>query len=259
MRSRFRFSGIIILTMTLSAGCSILKPTPLRVAISSSSENYENWIKRTEPSAVLINFKGMEAGPAGSLLESCDGLLLTGGVDVEPALYGKTCDTSLCKTDPERDALEMALIRKAINLQIPVIGICRGQQILNVATGGTLFTHIPADCPSTVIHRSEDNANCLHQVKIDTASNLNKICQVSGGLVNSSHHQAVEVTSDVFKAVAWSDDGIIEAIEYVNPEGKPYLQAVQWHPERMDPSSPLSTTLMKSFITAMEESRKAKK
>lgn len=255
----FRFLGIIIITMTFIAGCSTKKEEPLRIALSSSSENYENWIRRSDSLAVLIDFKNMPVDSAEMLLETCDGLLLTGGEDVNPARYGSAADSSRCEMNPSRDTLEYALIRKAMKLKMPILGICRGQQILNVAMGGSLIVDIPADKPSNVIHRCEDYKDCNHVVKVDTASNLYHITKAAGGIVNTNHHQAIRNISSAFRAVAWAEDGIIEAIEYGNPKGNPFLQAVQWHPERMDSMSPLSTPLMKGFLDASKRYMEAKK
>lgn len=253
------YLGIIIVTMTLIAGCSTKKEESLRIALSSSSENYENWIKRSDSLATPVDFKGMPVDSAEWLLESCDALLLTGGEDVVPARYGMPGDSSRCETNPSRDTLEIALIRKAMKLKMPILGVCRGQQILNVAMGGTLIVDIPADVPSAIVHRCDDYNNCNHPVRIDTTSSLFKITRAAGGIVNTNHHQAVKYISSAFRAVAWSEDGIIEAIEYGSPEGNPFLQAVQWHPERMDPMNPLSTSLMNSFLDASKRFVEARK
>jgi putative glutamine amidotransferase len=245
--------------MTFIAGCSTKKEEPLRIALSSSSENYENWIKRSDSLAVPVDFKGLTVDSAEMLLETCDGLLLTGGEDVNPARYGKTGDSSRCEINSSRDTLEIALIHKAMKMRIPILGVCRGQQILNIAMGGSLIVDIPTDKPSNVVHRCEDYTNCDHVIRIDTTSNLYRITKAAGGIVNTNHHQAVDRMSSAFRPVAWTEDGIIEAIEYGNPKGNSYLQAMQWHPERMDPMNPLSTELMKSFIEASKKYMEAKK
>lgn len=255
----FRFLGIIIITMIFITSCSNKKEEPLRIALSSSSENYVNWIKRADSLAVPVDFKGMPVDSAEMLLESCDGLLLTGGEDVDPARYGRAGDRSLCEINDDRDTLEFALIRKAMKLKMPILGVCRGQQILNVAMGGSLIVDIPTEKPSSVVHRCEDYKNCTHVVRIDTSSNLYKITKAAGGIVNTNHHQAINNVSSAFLPVAWSEDDIVEAIEYGNPSGNPYLQAVQWHPERMDAMNPLSTSLIRSFINASKGFMVAKK
>ena len=243
-KSIFLFLSIFILLTS----CHTPKKEPLRIALSSATANYEKWIHRTDSTVVTVNFDKMPIDAALKLLASCDGLLLTGGEDVVPAYYGKTADSARCETNPRRDSLEMALIRRAMELKMPVLGICRGQQILNVAMGGTLIVDIPADHPSAIHHKLEDYTKCYHHVALQKSSGLMTICKADTGWVTSNHHQAVEKLAPGFRAVAWSPDSIIEAIEYSNPGQKPFLQAVQWHPERMLPGNRLSDPIMKAFL-----------
>jgi putative glutamine amidotransferase len=118
--------------------------------------NYENWIHHADNSVILIDFKKMPVDSAKKVLLTCDGLLLTGGEDVVPSYYGKAADSLRCSTNPQRDSLEFALIQLAIKTGMPILGVCRGEQILNVALGGTLIIDIPTDHPSTVKHQMED-------------------------------------------------------------------------------------------------------
>jgi putative glutamine amidotransferase len=243
-----RFSVFALLCILLLGSCMTRRKAPLRIAISSASTNYINWIHRADTSVVVIDFDKMPVDSAIELLESCSGLLLTGGEDVVPAYYGKTADSGRCETNPKRDSLEFALIRKAIERGIPILGVCRGQQLLNVAMGGTLIVDIPTDHPSGIAHRCEDYLKCFHHVRVDKSSNLITICGTDTGWVTTNHHQAVEKLAPCFRAVAWADDRIIEAIEYSEKDKKPFLQAVQWHPERMAADNPLSMPLMRAFL-----------
>ena len=249
----FKSLVIFFCIAMLLVNCGNPKNKPLRIALSSATANYENWIHRSDSTAVLINLDKLPIDSALRLLASCDGILLTGGEDVVPSYYGKAGDSSRCESNPGRDSLEFALISKAIELQMPILGICRGQQILNVAMGGTLVVDIPSDLPSTTIHRCEDYAKCFHHVTLEKSSNLLKICQADTGWVTTNHHQAVEKIAPGLRAVAWSPDSIIEAIEYENPSKKPFLQAVQWHPERMASGSALSDPLMKAFLKSVKK------
>jgi putative glutamine amidotransferase len=246
-----RNSRIIVLLLCYSVlliSCNVKKKEPLRIALSSATDNYEKWIHRSDSTVVIVDFNKMRIGQAVQLLSACDGLLLTGGEDVVPSYYGKTADTARCETNPGRDSLEFALIRRAMELGMPILGICRGQQILNVAMGGTLIIDIPTDHPSTTMHQLKEYTKCFHHVTLNKSSNLRAIFQADTGWVTSNHHQAVEKIAPGFRAVAWSRDGIIEAIEYANPASKPFLQAVQWHPERMAADNALSDPLMKAFL-----------
>jgi gamma-glutamyl-gamma-aminobutyrate hydrolase PuuD len=145
-----------------------------------------------------------------------------------------------------------------MRLIMPVFGVCRGQQILNVALGGTLIIDIPTDHPGKVIHQQEDYLSCFHLVTLVKGSQLHNISKSDTGSVTSNHHQAIEKVAPGLKIVAWTTDSIPEAIEWSDPAGKPFLIAVQWHPERMDAKSPLSMPLMNAILDAARTFRKPK-
>lgn len=232
---------------------------PLRIALSSGSENYVNWVHRSDSTAEIVDFKGMEIDSALLLLSTCDAILFTGGEDVVPSYYGKSFDSARCETNPTRDSLEFSLIKESIRLQIPILGVCRGQQILNVAFGGTLIVDIPADHPGTVAHRCEDYLKCFHNVSILRPSLLSSIAGSDSGMVTTNHHQAIEKSAPGIRIVAWSNDSIAEAIEWTEPENKPFFLAVQWHPERMDTDNPLSMPLMNAFLKAAIKNKESEK
>ena len=250
----FLASGFIFL-----AGCktpSVEKP--LRIALSSASENYVNWIHRGDSMAEIVDLRGMPVDSANRLLATCDAIVFTGGEDVVPVYYGKENDSARCETNPGRDSLEFSLIKEAMRLKMPVFGVCRGQQILNAALGGTLIIDIPADHPGKVIHQCEDYIHCFHSVNVVKGSQLAKTAKADTGMVTTNHHQAIEKPAPGIQIVAWSADSIAEAMEWANPAGKPFLMAVQWHPERMDVNSPLSMPLMNAFLEAAVAYRKQK-
>lgn len=157
-------------------------------------------------------------------LRDLDGLLLTGGGDIEPNCYGQAPHPDVYGLDPARDAWELALVEQA---EVPVLGICRGSQLLNVAAGGTLVQHLPDR--TSIQHREMERKRALvHDVDVAPGSRLHAVV---GGLrisVNTLHHQAVDTVGEGLAAVAWAPDGTIEAIEAVGD--RPVL-AVQWHPE----------------------------
>jgi len=260
---RFFFRIALLLLMflgfTFIYGCKTTsEEKPLRIALSSGSDNYKNWIYRGDSMAEIIDFRGMQPDSALKLLASCDAIVFTGGEDVVPGYYGKDFDSARCETNPERDKLEFALIKESLRLQMPVFGVCRGQQILNVALGGKLIVDIPADHPGNVIHRCEDYLNCLHMVNVVKGSRLYKIANADTGMVTTNHHQAIEKSAPGIRITAWSADSIPEAIEWADPAGKAFLMAVQWHPERMNMNSPLSMPLMKSFLKAATDFKNTK-
>jgi putative glutamine amidotransferase len=163
--------------------------------------------------------------------EIIDGLLLTGGADVAPSLYGQEPVPELGEVVPERDIFELMITREFIKTGKPLLGICRGLQLLNVALGGSLYQDIPS-CykpESPVQHRQNVPASHnSHSVKVEPSSKLFSITSATEFLVNSFHHQAVKDPASSLKATAWSPDGIIEAAEGV---AYPFMLAVQWHPE----------------------------
>lgn len=165
---------------------------------------------------------------AVAALASGGGLILTGGEDVAPDRYGATPHPKLGRVDPARDAAELALIAAAREQRMPILAICRGIQILNVALGGTLYQDLESERPGTVNHAGETD----HTIRIAPDSAL---AAAFGGAadcarVNSRHHQAIRDLAPGLRAVAWSDDGLIEAVEPADPAA-PWMLAVQWHPE----------------------------
>jgi putative glutamine amidotransferase len=222
---------------------------PLTIVVSKLSPNYLNWIKSADSTVNVIDLYELSTDSALKILQTAHGVLITGGEDVYPAFYGKETDTARCdKPDRRRDTLEMALIKKAFDLKMPVFGICRGQQIINVVLGGTLIVDIPADLGTSIQHRCIDYLNCLHRITVADSSKLKHISGVKEGLVNSNHHQAIDQIAAGLKPVAFSDDNVIEAVEWKKPEGKSFLLAVQWHPERLTQNRGMSEPLSKQFL-----------
>ena len=166
-------------------------------------------------------------------LADCDGLLLTGGVDVAPSIYGEDRHPTV-ETDETRDAYELALAREALRRDLPVLAICRGAQVLNVAAGGTLIQDIPSSMPSAGEHQIERPKNAVaHTVVVETGTCLAHLLEnkLDGGRtipVNSRHHQSVKEVAPEFVVSATAPDGVIEAIE---KPAAPFCIGVQWHPE----------------------------
>ncbi|HTY58666.1 MAG TPA: gamma-glutamyl-gamma-aminobutyrate hydrolase family protein [Bacteroidota bacterium] len=174
----------------------------------------------------------------------CDALLLTGGGDIHPKFYSRDEDVALAReVKIGRDLFEFDVIREAMERGIPVLGICRGFQVFNVAMGGSLLPDIEAaGLPS---HRREDERDRMHGVRVVKGSLLHSITGETEGTVNSSHHQAVDAVGRGLKVAARSDDGVIEALEWEEPAGKPFLMLVQWHPERLgETEAPFSRNLI---------------
>lgn len=261
MRYRKFLQYIIpVIFLILIFGCSSSsEDNRFKIAISKGMPdehygNYGKWLKAADPSIEWVDMYHIPLDSALQLLEECSGLLISGGPDIYPGRYGQADDTVRCGSiDYRRDTLEFALIDKALEMDLPILGICRGEQILNVYFGGSLFVDIPTDYDTTIKHRCEEKDSCYHLVKIKQGSLLNDILNVTCGLVNSNHHQAVNRLADGLQILAKSEDGLTEAIGLSDPENRPFLLGVQWHPERMDLQNAISLTIAEEFIRHARE------
>lgn len=185
----------------------------------------------------------------------CDGVLLTGGDDIDPKLYAKDLPESLAKTvgplEPERDCWERGVIQEVFQQRKPLFGICRGHQMLNVVLGGTLLVDIPSQVPNALNHRQMDRkSDPVHNVHVRADSLLARITGQTAFDVNSTHHQAIGALAPKLQAVAQSADGIIEAAELKDATELPFLLTVQFHPERLLDRYALFLKLFKSFVVA---------
>ncbi len=169
----------------------------------------------------------LQAEEVADVITCLDGILFTGGGDVDPAHYATVAHAEVGGLDPERDVYELALARVAVQRGLPVFGICRGAQLLNVALGGTLVQHLP-DVTSLEHRAKEQWAEAVHTVRVLGGSRLAGAVRKEIVGVNSLHHQAVDVLGAGLVASGWAEDGTVEAIEGV---GTLRLLAVQWHPE----------------------------
>lgn len=184
---------------------------------------------------------------ARAILERVDGVLLTGGEDVDPALYGQDRAEKCGAPNRARDETEIALAVAAHELGKPLLAICRGPQVLNVAFGGTLIQDIPSDVPGALNHNTDDErASRVHDVSIEPGSRTAEAVGATSVSVNSLHHQSVKDIAPGFRVSATSPDGIVEAIEWDGDDW--WAMAVQWHPEEMNDSpEPWDRGLFRAF------------
>jgi len=176
------------------------------------------------------------------ILDRLDGVLLTGGGDVHASEFGEENHPLVYDVDPKRDAMELLLTRKALQQSIPLLGICRGLQVMNVALGGNLIQHLDGHDDS-----KNGRQNIAHEVDIKEGTKLHEILGKARAGVNSFHHQAVRDLGNGLIATARSPDGIVEAIE--KPDA-PYFLGVQWHPEEFVDHGALFHPLFDSFVEA---------
>ena len=190
-----------------------------------------------------------DKGDLEQAAELCDGFLFTGGHDVSPDIYGEKPLEGKVSSNRRRDDMELFVLRKALESDKPVLGICRGIQFINAALGGTLYQDIPLQHPSKVEHHQNPPYNKpVHVVSINVDSPLHKCLNTDTLLVNSYHHQAVKQIAPELKAMATSEDGLTEAL-YM--PGHRFLWGVQWHPEFSYITDDNSKKIFKAFITAM--------
>ncbi|MFJ7952456.1 gamma-glutamyl-gamma-aminobutyrate hydrolase family protein [Lysinibacillus sp. NPDC096418] len=185
------------------------------------------------------------------VLSIADGLLLSGGHDVHPFYFGAEPSPKLGQIYPERDMVELALTNRAIEREMPIFGICRGIQLLNVALGGTLYQDIDSEVQSNKLLKHAQQAArgvATHYVNIDEGNLLMKIIEQKQLAVNSYHHQAINVLAESLNVVATSSDGIIEAVAH---EALPFCLGVQWHPEELAiAGNEAAKQLFKAFVEA---------
>lgn len=190
----------------------------------------------------------------------CDGVLLTGGEDLPPELYDPHLPDEIRRTvtidAPERDALEFELVNQVFRQQKPLLAICRGHQVLNVALGGTLITDIPLQLPGALHHkRSDAKNNPVHEITVKSGSILAQYADNLTMSVNSSHHQALGRVAEPLLVTAASPDGVIEAVELRPGSNRtlPYLLSVQFHPERLFDRYPRFKEMFRGFVQACEK------
>ena len=194
-------------------------------SVSGTSKNYIRAIKKFGGEPCVLGPDGPDAKLGGM-----NGLLLTGGPDINPNYYDEERhETTEIKTD--RDELELSLFNRAIEEDIPILGICRGIQVMNVAMKGSLYQDIPSQFTYRLTHKILVNKDdSWHDIQIQPDSLLNQITGETTTEVNSRHHQSLKVIGEGFTVTAQSKDGIIEAIEDTS---KRFMLGVQYHPERM--------------------------
>ena len=193
------------------------------------------------------------------ILSRLSGLLLSGGGDISPEQYNSSPDSRTHKVDQDRDCSEIYLIKKAIKNRLPLFGICRGSQILNVALGGTLYIDVQQDMPGSLKHDYYPFAewtrdHYAHSVRIKADSRLAAIFEKKELMINSVHHQGIKNLGDGLTPIVFAPDGLVEGIQL---EGNPFGMAVQWHPESLPDDADMQK-LFKAFIcSAAEFGRKA--
>jgi putative glutamine amidotransferase len=235
-----------------------------RIGISETRTNFANypaWFTKEDLGddieLIILSFLKNNTDD----ISKCDGFVLTGGVDIQPSYYGGEVNYENQPPDfqPARDAFEKKIYEFAKENQLPVLGICRGMQLVNVLEGGSLIQDLGVE--GNERHKAAP-ADKQHAVNIAPGSLLHNIAGKTNGQVNSAHHQAIDenTISVQLQPNAWSADDpyIIEGLEYKDKSGKPFLLCVQWHPERIPgkEQNPLSQNIKEQFMAAVKNSKR---
>jgi putative glutamine amidotransferase len=213
----------------------------------------EDYVASVEQSGGGVRVLEFDEDP-DAVLEQIDGLLLTGGGDVDPALYGEPRHPTVHDAEPGRDRFEIELAQRALGADVPMLAICRGAQVLNVAAGGTLVQDIPSALETTLPHSVDKAGELVHGVSVARGSRLERalgaaLDRESLCRVNSRHHQSVGRVGASLVASAESGDGVVEAIEA--PDAS-FCLGVQWHPENFWRTGEFNS-LFDSFVAAAQE------
>ena len=219
-----------------------------------SLDSYVKAVRAAGGMPVILPVDADEA-EAAALCGRLDGLLLSGGPDIDPVLLGEEPRTDTLVICPERDAQELPLARLAVAADLPLLCVCRGVQVLNAALGGSLWQDLPSEHPSAILHRqSEPATQTSHTVAVAADTPLRALTGKAVLSVNSLHHQAIREPAPCLQVMATAPDGVVEAVWH---PGRRFVWGVQWHPERLCEADPDSRALFRAFVAAAEKTVQA--
>lgn len=220
---------------------------------SKMHQTYYRAVSKFDGLPVLLPGNNIE--DISNILSIVDGILLTGGDDVDPLIYDESPHIELGDINPYRDEFEIELTRCAIDLGIPILGICRGAQVINVAMGGNLYQDIESQLKNASIKHRQKAPDWYgtHNVVLDKGSGLYNMVEQEVIKVNSFHHQAIKEIAPGFNATGHAPDGVIEAIEMIN---HPFVIGVQWHPEKMLDNYDHAQFIFENFIKSAKTYKK---
>lgn len=233
---------ILVCSFTLFA-CQ--KEHQKTIILSKASSNYVKWIE--DENVIILDAYTIKN--TDSILSLADGIILTGGEDINPLEYNDTTNIKVCGTiNFSRDTLERKLFDFAFKNKLPLVGVCRGMQMMNVASGGSLYGDIPSEIGTTVIHRN--NGEVMHEIALCDTSSLIFPNGTDTFMVNSWHHQGLKDISENLRIIARSYDGLPEAV-VMEKSTHPFMIAVQFHPERLGKDNAIHQQMRSSFFHAI--------
>ncbi|MDG2059969.1 MAG: gamma-glutamyl-gamma-aminobutyrate hydrolase family protein [Flavobacteriales bacterium] len=217
------------------------------IILSKASSNYIKWIE--DENVIILDAYTIKN--TDSILKLADGIILTGGEDINPLEYNNTTNLKVCgDINYKRDTLERKLFDFALENKIPLIGVCRGMQMMNVASGGTLYGDIPTEIGTEVIHRN--NGEVYHKIALCDTSTLIFPIDTDTIMVNSWHHQGLKIMPNHLRVIARSFDGLAEAV-VMDRSIHPFMIAVQFHPERLGKDNVIHQTIRDNFFKEMKK------
>lgn len=212
---------------------------------ASALGDYAHAIEESGGLPLVLPFVENEA-TVTEFVALCDGFLFTGGVDVAPSHYGEEKSKFCGEIQHHRDELELCVLKHILKTDKPILGICRGAQVINVALGGTLYQDLPSEFPSDIAHRQTNGTyDFSHEVQITPGTPLRALFDCERTPANSFHHQALKALGRGLAPMAYADDGVIEAVYDTD---RRYLRAYQWHPERLFCSDAHNRLIFEDFI-----------
>ena len=227
--------------------CSCQKKEPKTIILSKASSNYIKWM--ADDNTIILDAYTIKN--TDSILALADGIILTGGEDINPLQYNDTINLAVCgDINYERDTLERKLFDFAFENKLPLIGVCRGMQMMNVASGGTLYGDIPTEIGTIVIHRNNGEVN--HEIVIVDTSSLIFPLGTDTIMVNSWHHQGLKIMPNHLRVIARAFDGLPEAV-VMDKSVHPFMIAVQFHPERLGKENVIHQTMKSSFYNEIRK------
>jgi len=235
----------LILSFFILLSCQ--KQDSKTIILSKSSEKCVKWMENDN----IIILDAYTIKNTDSILALADGIILTGGEDINPLQYNDTTNLKVCgDINYQRDTLERKLFDFAMENKIPLIGVCRGMQMMNVASGGTLYGDIPTEIGTTVIHRNNGEVN--HKIVLVDSCSLIFPLGTDTIMVNSWHHQGLKEMPNHLRIIARAFDGLPEAV-VMNKSEHPFMIAVQFHPERLGKNNIIHRTMRESFYKELDK------
>ena len=246
----------LVIIMLAACGAQPISPpaSPHQTTIAISwfypNSNYQNWLSLYQDSLMFVNVYALEDSKVDSVLANCDGYILSGGCDVDPKWFGQASDVSRCgELDDRRDSLEMLMITRSFEHKIPLLGVCRGLQLMNIHAGGSLVIDLPSDRQTTMHQQAEGDAK--HELWVLENTKLYELVGCLAGEVNCNHHQAIDRLGEGYRVEALSPDSVIEAIWWTDTLNHPFALGIQWHAERLQQRNPFAGKIGRGFLSAV--------